>query len=417
MREKSCVLVIIWAGTTRASRMSVYWLQRLAVSVLCTLFLPSALSQNQTSATAVQGLLAFKAKTRDPQGLLASWNSSSTPCSTADCNSNKIAQDCNWAGIACQNGQVVALAVPCTVQSNGATGACALQGAPLDSLAQVTSLKLLDLSGNALQGTLPAAIGTALQSLSVLLLGSNSLTGTLPTAWYSLTSLNVADLGDNNLYGFLPSSWSAWSNMRGLRLTSNGLTGSLPASYGSWAGIQELELGGNALYGTVPSSWASMAALQDLELDYNCGLCGSLPSFPMQASGQLSVDTSHSSIGSTCGNSNCASSNLGLILRTVIAVAVIVFVLALVTLRSWQLRRRRRLGYLVQNTWEFRLRNQIRRCFGEHTAATFAIGLYCLVTCEDGYASWIHCLLLPLQLAACVQRHLEVYMLCTAHFQ
>ncbi len=36
----------------------------------------------------------------------------------------------------------------------------------------------------------------------------------------------------------------------------------------------------------------------------------------LQASGQLSVDTSHSSIGSTCGNSNCASSNLGLILRT-----------------------------------------------------------------------------------------------------
>ena len=56
-----------------------------------------------------------------------------------------------------------------------------------------------------------------------------------------------------------------------------------------------------------------------------------------------------------------------------IAVAVIVFVLALVTLRSWQLRRRRRLGYLVQNTWEFRLRNQIRRCFGELTAAALAI--------------------------------------------
>ena len=60
----------------------------------------------------------------------------------------------------------------------------------------------------------------------------------------------------------------------------------------------------------------------------------------------------------------------------VIAVAVIVFVLALVTLRSWQLRRRRRLGYLVQNTWEFQLRNQIRQCFGEHTAAALAsVGL------------------------------------------
>lgn len=64
-----------------------------------------------------------------------------------------------------------------------------------------------------------------------------------------------------------------------------------------------------------------------------------------------------------------------------IAVAVIVFVLAMITLRSWQLRRRRRLGYLVQSTWEFRLRNQIRRCFGEHTAAALAEPLlYCRCT-------------------------------------
>jgi len=40
--------------------------------------------------------------------------------------------------------------------------------------------------------------------------------------------------------------------------------------------------GNNGLFGTVPSSWASMGPLQDLELDYNCGLCGSLPTFPMQ---------------------------------------------------------------------------------------------------------------------------------------
>ena len=40
--------------------------------------------------------------------------------------------------------------------------------------------------------------------------------------------------------------------------------------------------GRNGPHGTVPSSWAGMAALQDLELDYNCGLCGNLPPFPMQ---------------------------------------------------------------------------------------------------------------------------------------
>lgn len=109
-----------------------------ACILLVFAFIYSAALESRQLYHTVQGLLAFKAKTHDPQSLLASWNSSSMPCSTADCNSNKVAQDCNWAGIACQNGQVVALAVPCTVQSNGATGACALQGAPLDSLAQVS---------------------------------------------------------------------------------------------------------------------------------------------------------------------------------------------------------------------------------------------------------------------------------------
>ncbi len=120
-----------------------------------------------------------------------------------------------------------------------------------------------------------------------------------------------------------------------------------------------------------------------------------------------------------------------------IAVAVIVFVLALVTLRSWQLRRRRRLGYLIQNTWEFRLRNQIRRCFGEHTAAALAepllycrctgnctgicwetlmssCGLHCVVTNGDGSLNQAHCWLLPLQYASHAQRRLEVYVSITA---
>ena len=99
-----------------------------------------ATRKSRQALPAVQGLLAFKGKTHDPEGVLASWNSSTMPCSTADCSSNSNAQDCNWAGIACQGGIVVALAVPCTVQSNGGTGACALNGAPLDSLSQVSSL-------------------------------------------------------------------------------------------------------------------------------------------------------------------------------------------------------------------------------------------------------------------------------------
>ena len=60
------------------------------------------------------------------------------PCSTPDCSSTRTAQDCNWAGIACQAWQIVALAMPCTTLSDGSNTGCALMGSPLDTLTQVT---------------------------------------------------------------------------------------------------------------------------------------------------------------------------------------------------------------------------------------------------------------------------------------
>lgn len=45
----------------------------------------------------------------------------------------------------------------------------------------------------------------------------------------------------------------------------------------------------------------------------------------------------------------------------VIGVVIIVAVILAVCLRSWQLRRRWRLGYDVQSTWEFRFQQQCRR--------------------------------------------------------
>lgn len=92
-----------------------------------------------TGVLAVQGLLAFKQSLQDPAGVLESWNTSilPEPCSTANCSSSSSAQDCDWAGIACQNWQIVALVVPCTVLSDGSHTGCALMGSPLDILTQV----------------------------------------------------------------------------------------------------------------------------------------------------------------------------------------------------------------------------------------------------------------------------------------
>ena len=110
-------------------------------------------------------------------------------------------------------------------------------------MVQVPSLIFIQLSGNRLQGTLPAAFATALPALLGLFLADNALTGTLPAQWAALPNLSLLDLRNNKLAGTLPPAWGAWPNIRGLRLASNQLSSTLPADYGSWDSIQELKLG------------------------------------------------------------------------------------------------------------------------------------------------------------------------------
>ncbi|KAL3150413.1 hypothetical protein ABBQ32_000251 [Trebouxia sp. C0010 RCD-2024] len=334
------------------------------LSVLCTCWIPVAVTQ--TSASSVQALLAFKTSVQDPAGVLDSWNIDilSDPCGSANCSNSRAAQDCNWAGIACRDWDIVALAMPCTVLSDGSHTGCTLMGSPLDILTQLPSLIFLDLSGNYLQGTLPPAFATALPQLLGLFLGSNAFSGTLPAEWGRLSSLSLLNLRNNNLSGKLPPAWGAWPNMRDLRLASNQLSSSLPPEYGNWTEIEELELGDNNLYGPIPSSWADMAQLQDLQLGYNCRVCGPLPAFPMEASNTLSVDTTRTSINQNCNDNLCSDSNKGIVIRTVIGVAVIAVLILAACLRFWQLRRRWMFGYDVQSTWEFRLQQQCRRLLG-----------------------------------------------------
>ena len=201
----------------------------------------------QSGSAAVAGLLGFKSQVQDPSSVLASWQADVPPCNTSNCNFGATLPDCNWAGIACENWQIVMLSVPCTSQPNGYPGDCALQtkvgGFPLNALAHVASLRAIDLDGNALAGTLPAAYATSLQQLTVLLVGGNQLTGSLPASWSNLTSMAVADFGNNNLAGQLPGSWGRWAKLQGLRVTANFLKGPLPVEYGEWTIIEQLQLG------------------------------------------------------------------------------------------------------------------------------------------------------------------------------
>ncbi|KAK7259844.1 hypothetical protein RIF29_25459 [Crotalaria pallida] len=90
------------------------------------------------------------------------------------------------------------------------------------------SMIFLDLSYNALSGSIPENLG-AMSYLQVLNLGHNRLTGTIPDSLGGLKAIGVLDLSHNNLQGLIPGSLGTLSFLSDLDVSNNNLTGSIPS--------------------------------------------------------------------------------------------------------------------------------------------------------------------------------------------
>ncbi|CAH1424581.1 unnamed protein product [Lactuca virosa] len=121
----------------------------------------------------IHALLHFKALLKDPNGILSTWKDDEHNC-------------CKWLGVTCNNqtGHVTGLDI----------GLCSLEGEISHSLANLTYLNHLDLSGNSFHGTIPRSIGS-LTELRFLSLSNNSLYGTIPPEFGNLTNLQWLYLG------------------------------------------------------------------------------------------------------------------------------------------------------------------------------------------------------------------------------
>lgn len=118
-------------------------------------------------------------------------------------------------------------------------------------LTGLAGLRLLDLSGNRVQGTIPAAL-SSLSCLQALSLSGNNLTGTIPPQMSAMSLLRVLDLSHNRLTGTIPSELVALSRLEVLTLRDNDLRGPFPDTFTSLGGV-----------------------LKELDLANNCELCGS----------------------------------------------------------------------------------------------------------------------------------------------
>jgi len=140
----------------------------------------------------------------------------------------------------------------------------------IDALSNCTSLEVLALGGNQLQGAIPNSIGKLSTELWQLGLYANELSGPVPINIGNLSALTMLDLSNNKIDGPIEGWVGKLKKMTVLALEGNTFTGPIPSSIGNLANLAEAYLAINEFEGWIPPSMGK------LNLSYN-NLQGNIP--------------------------------------------------------------------------------------------------------------------------------------------
>ncbi|XP_044954619.1 phytosulfokine receptor 1-like [Hordeum vulgare subsp. vulgare] len=216
---------------------------------------------------------------------------------------------CAWPGVVCGGAGVVGVVLPNRT----------LRGEVAASLAGLTALRVLNLSGNALRGALPPGL-LRLRRLEVLDVSSNALAGALVDAagagLIELPAVRVFNVSYNSFNGshpVLPSAvnltaYDASGNafeghvdaaavctsspgLRVLRLSMNRLSGDFPVGFGQCRFLFELSLDGNGITGVLPDDLFAATSLRYLTLHTN-SISGEVPVGLRNLTGLVRLDLS-----------------------------------------------------------------------------------------------------------------------------
>eukprot|EP00253_Pinus_taeda_P029703 PITA_29703 len=209
-----------------------------------------------SNASDSEALLGFmSAVTYQPsQSLLTTWK--------------RNVSFCQWTGTTCsrRRQRVVSL----NVSSMG------LHGTISPHLANLSFLRILDLSNNSFQGHIPYQLGNLFR-LQMLRLSLNKLEGSIPPTLGGCRSLRNFSMSHNNLIGKIPSELCVLPNLQYLGIAMNNLTGTIPACLGNISSLQHIILNDNHLHGSVPSELGMLSQVKFIYL-WNNYLTGQIPS-------------------------------------------------------------------------------------------------------------------------------------------
>lgn len=203
-------------------------------------------------------LLSFMSGVVFDQGrVLENWNSSNVNI-------------CNWSGVRCNNAsdRVTELILNATW----------LRGTISPALANLSSLKVLDLSRNFFRGPIPKELGS-LSQLRLLSLSWNLLEGKIPYELGFLSKMVYLDLGSNQLEREMPESLfcNGSLSLQYIDVSNNSLSGEIPLKNECVLNdLRFLLLWSNRLVGRLPQALSNSTRLQWLDVESNM-LSGELP--------------------------------------------------------------------------------------------------------------------------------------------
>lgn len=163
--------------------MSILFIATLLLELTCIVASGNRSRQQVLYVSEAADLIQLRNSFSPPLILYANWTGS--PCST---------NGSQWFGITCHNSRVVGVSLP-GLQLSGSIPSTALQN--------LWYLASLDLSNNALYGTLPTFQG--LINLRDVSFASNQFSGAIPLEFVALPNLAQLELQDNKLNGTIPA--------------------------------------------------------------------------------------------------------------------------------------------------------------------------------------------------------------------
>ncbi|KAI5663317.1 hypothetical protein M9H77_22640 [Catharanthus roseus] len=146
------------------------------------------------------------------------------------------------------------------------------------SICNASYIRVLDLSYNSLDGSIPSCLFNMSRDLGVLNLSGNKLKGQIPESFSSNCALKTLDLNDNMLEGQIPRTLVSCKGLEVLNLGKNQINDKFPCWLQNISNLRVLVLRSNEFYGPISCSdrtntWKS---LQIIDLAYN-NFFGDLP--------------------------------------------------------------------------------------------------------------------------------------------